>query len=843
MGIKNLFKLVWFEMGRFKQMNFFLAFNFSLGLIGFFLLLIFQQSLLQQTTEKAQAILGGDLSISTRHSFTEIERQRWESLFKFEKKSQFYSLFAMLRFNEESRLVNVGVFDDSYPLYGQMKLSDQLLNSKKPFIWVDPELVELFNLKNKDILSLGEAQFTYAGSIVEDPTRLFRAGAFAPRVLIHQKYLAESKLIQTGSTFSEDWTYKLNASANLEIIKSKLEEQIKDPVIQIETTADSAKDGNKTLKYFTDYLGLVALVALGLCFLCGSYLLQWIFHSKRKNIALFKILGLEDKKIIALYILQTLLISIFSCFIAIAFIVGLLPGIQNLLTQKLNLQVLLTVNWKSITIISALGILGPLLMTVPQILQIFELQPLQLFHTSFQTGKKSKAYYFWILISICSFWLLSVWQSQSYKIGSGFVLGILLLIFIFYFFNKIIMKGLEKIHHSFSWLIQYSIRGLIRRDAATSLVFITMSLSTLVLSLLPHIKASILYEVRPEEKSQIPDLFFFDIQPNQIEKLQTISKKLTGHELILSPLVRSRILKINGQNYERIVQDNSFQTRESEAEARFRNRGINLTYRSYLQPSEKITEGIFVGKFLAQKAEDLPGLSVEEKYAEKVGFKLNDIVSFDVQGLEIKAKVTSLRSVRWTSFQPNFFIVFPDGVLEDAPQIFLTSVSQITPEVAKKFQFEVSHELRNVSIINVTQAVENSLKYIDQMAMGLEMMAWLAVAVGLFVFVILLNTQIKERLSEMNLLQILGCSLKDIEKALFIQFFILISLAIFFGIVFGLCISTLILYFVFDLKSVFDYQYMVFLVAGLIPIAMISIYWGLRPLKLLNPMDLIRQTN
>ena len=268
---------------------------------------------------------------------------------------------------------------------------------------------------------------------------------------------------------------------------------------------------------------------------------------------------------------------------------------------------------------------------------------------------------------------------------------------------------------------------------------------------------------------------------------------------------------------------------------------MNLTYRAFIQPSEKITDGEFKGVFEKSGGEQLPGLSVEERYAERVGFKLNDVVTFDVQGLEVKARVTSLRQVRWTSFQPNFFIVFPTGVLEDAPQIFLTSVSEVTPLITKQIQMRVAQELKNVSVINVTQAVQNSLKYVDQMSIGLQLMAWLAVSVGLFVFIILLNTQIKERLTEMNLMQILGCQLEQIRKALFMQFFILISLSVLFGIVFGLIAVALIMHFIFDLTAVFDFKYMVFLTLGLIPIAAATIFWGLRPLKNLNPMDLIRQ--
>jgi len=691
---------------------------------------------------------------------------------------------------------------------------------------------------------LGESEFSMAGTIDEDPSRLFRASGFAPRVLISSRFLKDSKLIQAGSTFNERWSYIVSPNEDKAKLKVKVEKKITDPIVQIETTNDTLQEGNRALKYFTDYLGLVALVALGLCFLCGSYLLQWIFSSKRKNIAIFKALGLSDLQIISIYVLQTLCISILSCIIAVTFVNIALPLLQNSLINKFQLPVNLEMNWKALFIISIIGVLGPLLMTVPQILQIFSLQPIQLLQNQFTEAKRRWTYYLWVFISVAIFWGLSVWQSQSYKIGSGFVAGILALIVIFYLFNTILMKILERLSSSLSWLMQYGVKGLTRRSASTGLVFVTMSLSTLVLSLLPHIKASILHEIRPDEQSQIPNLFLFDIQPEQVEGLQQLSNQLTGKKLIFSPLVRSRILKINDQNYERLVQDDAFQTRESEAEARFRNRGINLTYRSYLQPSEKTVEGVFESHFAQDSTNTkLPGISVEQKYAERMGFKLGDIVTFDVQGLEVKAQVTSLRQVRWTSFQPNFFILFPTGVLEDAPQIFLTSVAQITPEVSNQFQKQMASQFKNVSLINVTQTVQNSLKYIDQMSVGLQLMAWLAVAVGLFVFIILLNTQIKERLSEMNLMQILGCQTGQIEKALFFQFFILITLAVAVGISFGLIAAKVVVHAIFDLTSVYDYQYMIFLACGLVPIAIVVIYFGLRPLKRLNPMDLIRQTN
>lgn len=838
MNVKRLLQLSWIELVRFKRITFFLIFNFTLGLVGFFLLQIFQQSLSSQTAEKAQVLLGGDLQIQARRAFSEAEVQAWEQKISFSKKTHGYSLFSMLRIKDDSRLVNVGVFDSNYPLYGKFKIKGEEFSGEKPKVWIDPEIEEMLKLKAGQMVDIGEIQFEFAGVIVEDPSRLFRGTGFAPRVLIHQNFLAASQLIKPGSTFSEDWLYEIPKSVDLAKTKTQLEQLIKDPVVQIESAQESAQDSNRILKYFTDYLGLVALVALGLCFLCGSYLLQWTFQTKKKSIAIFKTLGMSDQKILFLYLSQSFFVSVISCVLSIVLVQSALPVVQSLLIEKFNLPIKLEVGAISIFLISLIGVLGPLLMTVPQILQIFELQALQLLQNVQGETSRSKLYYVWVVVSLVLFWLLSIWQSHSVIIASSFVGALVFLVFALSFVNRVLLKFLEKASTGMHWLTRYAIKGLTRRQNSTNLVFITMSLATLVLSLLPHIKSSILYEIKPETVSNIPQLFLFDIQPEQADPIKSLAQKFLKTDLKMRPLVRSRILKINDLPYERSVVSEGFQTREAENEARFRNRGVNLTYAANLQESETLVSGKFAG---IATANEIPQISLEEKYAERVNVKLGDKMTFDVQGVEMQAQVGSIRQIRWTSFQPNFFILFPNGVLEEAPQIFLTSVQQAEKPLIKDFQNEVVAKFKNVSIIDVSRTIESSLVYIDQMSIGLQFMAWLAVSVGLFVFVILLNTQLRERLQEMNLIQILGANQSQVQRAVFIQFLILISLSLVSGILLGLVAAKFLMSYFFKIQTVFDIQYLGYLGLVLVPLVVITILMGLRPLKSLNPMDLIRQ--
>lgn len=843
MKLTKLLKISFLELTRYKSVTAFLVANLCFGLIGFFLIQIFQQSLSQQTAEKAQVILGGDLAISARRTFNPQEIKAFEKEFQYEKKSHMYSLFTMLRTKVDSKLVNVVVFDDQYPLYGQYKFSDVPgFLADKPYVWVDPEIQEVLNLKLDEKISIGESQFIFAGTIVEDPSRILGTGSFAPQVLIHEKYFLKAGLLKPGSTLTESYFYKITNNENLKPIQNKIYKLINDPFVRVKIFSENDENSSRVVQYFTDYLGLVALVALGLCFLCGSYLLQWIFLTKKKTIAIYKTLGLSDVSIIFVNLLQSLLISIVASLLGLILVRLSLPTLQSLILNKFQLTLNLFMAPKAVLITCLLAVMGPLVMVIPQLIQMVYLKPLTLLQ-NFDTAnyKKQKSYFVWISIICLLFWALSIWQSHSFKIGSIFVVSILGLIIVFNFINRLMMIFLEKISVQFGWLIRYSIKGLTRKRGSTSLVFTTMSLATLVLSLLPHLKSSIIHEVKPENKNKLPALFMFDIQPEQTDFVKKAAYDILGQEIVLSPLVRSRILKVNEKPYERVQLSDDFRSREEEENARFRNRGINLTYRDFLQDSETLIEG----KHQTVVQDEKPLISLEKRYAGRMGINLGDKVTFDIQGVEVKAQVGSLRQVRWTSFQPNFFILFPNGVLEEAPQVFLTAIMNPgTDNFSKKikeFQLSIAQKFSNISIIDVRKTVESSLKYIDQMSWGLQLMAWLAVLMGVLVFFVLLNTQIKERVQEMNLLQILGTSSKQVFEVVIVQFVLLILVSVVFGILLGLISAHILISVIFDITTIFDFVHLGLLMGVLVPVVVLALYWGLKPLKKLNPMDLIRQ--
>jgi putative ABC transport system permease protein len=182
-------------------------------------------------------------------------------------------------------------------------------------------------------------------------------------------------------------------------------------------------------------------------------------------------------------------------------------------------------------------------------------------------------------------------------------------------------------------------------------------------------------------------------------------------------------------------------------------------------------------------------VSLEQKFAERMGLKLGDLLTFNVQEIEVEAKVVNLRRVKWNSFQPNFFILFQTGVLEDAPATFLASLGGLDKTRRLQLQNQIVKEFPNVSVIDVTRMVKRVLNISDQMVLALRLMAYLSILAGLVVVLSIARHEVEGRLWELNLLKVLGARFQDIQKMIQIEFAIMGIFAGFFGVAVSLAIS------------------------------------------------------
>ena len=147
--------------------------------------------------------------------------------------------------------------------------------------------------------------------------------------------------------------------------------------------------------------------------------------------------------------------------------------------------------------------------------------------------------------------------------------------------------------------------------------------------------------------------------------------------------------------------------------------------------------------------------------------------------------------------KPNFFVVFPAGVIEPAPSTYV--VATYAPDTATNAQLQKQVVLTypNVSVINLDLIIESLTKVFDKIAFAIRFMATFTILTGLIALTATIVTSRYQRVKESVLLRTLGCSAKQIRIILIAEYATLGILASISGILLSLLAGWALTTFIF----------------------------------------------
>jgi putative ABC transport system permease protein len=801
-------KLAWKEIHNNFKFSLFFVLNLSIGLIGFIALDSFKQSIDEHLQNNSKSILTADVQISSRQPLTEEETSLAESLLgnNFETTDQI-SFLSMVAGNGNSRMSQIIGIAEGFPQYGDIVLErsgsvlesnarETLLGSNE--IWVARDLMVILGLNVGDSLKIGDTTFTIADTILADPSSTISVMTSFPAIYMSLRSVDATGLIQLGSRITYSRFYKLPAGfdvSNLERDFRDLEESVlKDARrISLTTHEEESEDLGEILDYMNDYLGLIALIALFLAGVGAAYLFRSFFTSRFRDMAILMCLGGTPRQAYVMTLVQITLLGTISALIASAIAWLSLPLLPQLFDGFLPRGFDNHMDINSLLLALFLGTVGSLICCLPILSKIYDLNPIGLFHENVQPTpvhghwRRHVASYAPILLV---FWALAMWQSRSFVIGSLFVAGFLVAIgllgtvawYILHLCGR--FSGVSRITH------KLALRNLDRNRLGALSCFLAIGLGSLLINLIPQIQKGLEEEITQPTSFQVPDFFMFDIQEEQLSQLQSILAD-KGYELsYLSPMIRARLDSVNG-----VVIDEVDETPDEQLVQR---RMYNLTYQDALKNSETLIDGTMWNGPWDFNSTELPGISIEENFANRMGFKIGDTLGFDVQSVPVEGRIVNTRKVDWNSFQPNFFVSFQPGVLDPAPKTFVAAISSVAEADRIAVQNAIVTALPNVSVINVTQIVARLLDITNQISWAIRVMAYLSIFAGLVVLFSIARYEVKSRFWEINLLKILGANFRDVKGMVQIEFGILGFFAALSGVVLSLAMSWTISWVIFD---------------------------------------------
>lgn len=795
-----------------KKYHLFFLLNLSLGLWGLLSLNIFSQTLDRELTNRSKTLLGADITIGARRLFQKEELRNIENQIEFLEKTKTIRLFTMIQSGEVGKLVRLKGIENNYPLIGSLEFKEELdpteKNLKERDIWVYPEILYQLNIKLGDTLNLGSDEkfntFKITKVILRDSSDASNGFSLAPRAYMHLNSLKKTGLVSPLSTLREKHYYKVTEDTDLPIeIKNKilktersLSDFIKDETISITTPEEASEDIRRSLERLNDFLGLVTIVSLFLSMIGINYLFKSHVHLKRKDFALYHVLGISKNQGISIFFMEILILSLLATFLAIGMSYFSVPLINELVQKNTDLLIKVKVSFKDFVLPFFIGLFGSILSCFPNLLEMRKIQLVELFGNSPKQINSLK-YIFGFIPLIIYFFLLSVYQSRSLLIGTAFMLALIGALFLCVLLAKLIFTFIGKRKFNFS-PSSFALRNIGRNQVGSLSIFIAIALGSLLINIIPQVKNSIEQELNGPEGSKLPSLFLFDIQSFQIDSLKRTLEPFNQEVMNLSPLVRSRLIKKNGELFEKSQSDQSFSTQESEQRERFRNRGINLTFPYERIPSHDIVKGKpFSGEYDWNSNKPIE-VSIETRYAKRLDLDIGDKLLFDIQGIEMEAIVINTRRIDWLTFRPNFFVEMQPGSIDDAPKSFIGVVYENSMEMIQKIQFRLAKVLPSISVVDLNQVIKEILKLVDNLQIILRSLALFSFIIGIFILYTVSNYEAQKYSKETNLLKVLGAPFKFVQRTLLLQFVYISLFASLVGIILSILIALGISFFIFQ---------------------------------------------
>ncbi|HET9054199.1 MAG TPA: ABC transporter permease, partial [Cyclobacteriaceae bacterium] len=276
---------------------------------------------------------------------------------------------------------------------------------------------------------------------------------------------------------------------------------------------------------------------------------------------------------------------------------------------------------------------------------------------------------------------------------------------------------------SFVW--RHALSNLFRPNNQTRMLMVAIGLGAFIISTLNIVEKSLLGQVEFTGQENQSNTILFDIQPSQKEGVVKLmhDNQLDVKQVV--PIITCRLSEVKGKSIEAVQQDTTDNIRNWALTREYR-----VTYRDSLHHAEELLEGELHKK---QNGRDSVWVTISEGMQEDLEVTVGDSLVFDMQGVPIKVRISGIRKVDWSKDPPNFIFVFPTGVLEYAPQIFVATTRIDDQQVANRFQQQLVMLYPNVSLIDLRLILSTINELFDKLGLVVRFLALFSIITGLVV--------------------------------------------------------------------------------------------------------------
>ena len=791
-NFKWLLKMAWRDgKASLSRLMLFMA-SIILGIAAVVSIQLFSDNLKQNIKLQSKSLMGADFIIDSKQIPSKKVQAIIDSLGADASEVNFVSMAAFPK-NNGTKLVKVRAMEGDFPFYGDLSTEPENAGKKYQELGgalVDATLLLQYNINPGDSIKLGKNTFEIIGALKSIPGSTAISSSVAPTVLIPFRFVEETGLLQLGSR--KEYQYFFEApTMDLVTLENKTDPILKAENADLDTHTSTSERLGRRYDNVSRFLNLVAFIALLLGCIGIASSVHIYIKEKLKNVAVLKCLGASRKQTFLIYLIQIIGIGLIGGLIGAVIGVSLQYAFPYLLQDFLPFDVAISISAQPIIMGVALGVLMSVLFALLPLLGTWYVSPLEVLRGSEDNLQKPKKARIAVVLAILLFiYLFSFWMLKDAVNGLIFTAGIFITFAIMAGVANLFIKLIKKFFpSSWGYTKRQSLLNLFRPNNQTMVLVLAIGLGTFLISTLYFTKDILLAKTSIENKKNDANIILMDVQQKQETAiLETFTSK--GLEVIDNiPIITMRMQSIHGKTVNEIRKDSTIKMKKW-----ILNREFRVTYREELAETEEIVEGEWTGKM----TQGVPiNISISDNFAEDANLKVGDPIVFNIQGVLMETIVGSIRKVDWSSMKVNFMILFPTGVLENAPQFNVMTTHVPNKEGSAELQRALVQEFPNVTILDLRQVFTIVEDILDKISWIINFMAFFSILTGFIVLIGSVRNSKYQRIKESVLLRTLGAKSKQILQITALEYVYLGVLGSLTGILLSLIGSQLLATFIF----------------------------------------------
>ncbi|MEX0899366.1 MAG: FtsX-like permease family protein [Gammaproteobacteria bacterium] len=726
---------------------------------------LFTDRVARAMERQAGDILAADLVVVSRDRPTDVFAM--EAAQRGLRTSTRWSLASVIVAGDANALANVNAVAEGYPLRGAVSVSDELFGERRSassipapgIAWLDTRLFAQLGIEPGDTIRIGESAFVASHVLESIPDAGFGFTSMAPTALMNLADIESTGLIQPGSRVRYRSLFA-GGTEEIDAFGLWAAERLERGA-ELVDVREARPELGAALNRAERFLGLAAIVAVLLSSISVAMAARRYAARHLDAIAIIKCVGGTQAFVLRAYTLQVLLIGLAGGAVGVA--IGWLAqlGLVELMAGLLAVDDLPAARLMSAATGVATGMIVLAGFAVPPLLPLRRVSPARVLRRDLDPPPVAGWVAYGAAVGAIALLLYAQTRDAELTLLTGGGAAFAALAFAGAAWGLLRILGGLRGRVGVAW--RYGLANIVRRRRESIAQLVAFGLGLMVLLLLGIVRADLMSGWQRTLSTDAPNHFMINIQTDERAALSGVFEQAGLTPPTLYPMVRARLTQIGGTP----VADIDFSGRGRG----FADREQNLSWAAQPQRDNRVV----AGEWWSEAEHGQPLISLETEAAERLGVGTGDVLEFDVAGESLQVTVHNLRTVDWDSFNPNFFMVLPPGVLDGLPASWVGAA--FVPRDERGVFIELLRTLPTVTVIDIEAILDQVRGVVAQASRAVEFVFLFTLAAGIAVMLAAINASRDERRRETAMLRTFGAARTTVLKGLAAEFVVLGALA------------------------------------------------------------------